>query len=172
MLWILSKKKKNSLKKSWIIRVYGYHIGRGRFSRVFFVPKQWFYQIGALDGLSITVHFGSFLTNKFFSHAFLEDSCLQSKFFECVLATISCLDASKIMSQNEHKRNDTTKTTKEKRQNNTTGDIAFRHMVSSVGRALVCWAGGCGFKSRPDQQSGFLKELRRKCCLCMTTANG
>lgn len=33
--------------------------------------KQWFYQICALDGLSIIVHFGSFVTNKLFSRAFL-----------------------------------------------------------------------------------------------------
>lgn len=33
-----------------------------------------------------------------------EDDRLQSKFFGCVLVTISCSDASKIMSQNERKK--------------------------------------------------------------------
>ena len=32
--------------------------------------------------------------------------------------------------------------------------ITDRRLVSSVGRAPVCWAGGRGFKPRPDQHSG------------------
>ena len=39
-------------------------------------------------------------------------------------------------------------------------------LVSLAGRAPVCWAGGRGFESRPDQHSGFLKKLRRKSCVC------
>ena len=32
--------------------------------------------------------------------------------------------------------------------------IVHLRLVSSLGRAPVCWAGGRGFKSRPDQHSG------------------
>ena len=38
------------------------------------------------------------------------------------------------------------------------------HLISSVGRVPVCWAGGRGFKPRPDQHLGSF--FRRKCCLC------
>ena len=43
-------------------------------------------------------------------------------------------------------------------------NINNRRLVSSVGRAPVCWAGGRRFKPRPDQHLGSLNK-RRKCCL-------
>ena len=36
------------------------------------------------------------------------------------------------------------------------GISANRHLVSSLGRAPVCQAGGHGFKPQPDQHSGSL----------------
>ena len=39
-----------------------------------------------------------------------------------------------------------------------------RYLVSSVGRAPVCRAGGCGFKPRPDQYSGSLNNLYNDIC--------
>ena len=44
--------------------------------------------------------------------------------------------------------------------------VISRRLVSSVGRAPVCWARGHGFKPGPDQRSATFKELRRKCRLC------
>ena len=41
-----------------------------------------------------------------------------------------------------------------------------RHLVSSVGRAPLCWAGGRGIKPRPDLHSGFLNNWEQKCCFC------
>ena len=35
----------------------------------------------------------------------------------------------------------------------------MKHMVSSAGRAPVCWTGSRGFKPRSDQHSGSLNNL-------------
>ena len=46
-----------------------------------------------------------------------------------------------------------------------------RHLVSSVGRAPVCWAGGRGFKPRPDQHSGSFNNWEESAAVIMTSAN-
>ena len=45
-------------------------------------------------------------------------------------------------------------------------------LVSSVGRAPVCWAGGRLFKPQPDQQSGSLNNREESTAFVMTSANG
>ena len=47
-----------------------------------------------------------------------------------------------------------------------------RRLVSSVGRAPVCRAGGRGFKPRPDQHSGSLNNCEESAAFVMTSANG
>ena len=47
-----------------------------------------------------------------------------------------------------------------------------RHLVSSVGRAPVYWAGGCGFKPQPNQHSGSLNNWEESAAFVMTSANG
>ena len=44
-------------------------------------------------------------------------------------------------------------------------------LVSSVGRAPVCWAGGRGFKPRPDQHSGSFNNWEESAAVIMTSAN-
>ena len=44
-------------------------------------------------------------------------------------------------------------------------------LVSSVGRAPVCWAGGRGFKPRPDQHSGSLNNWGESAAFVMTSAS-
>ena len=46
------------------------------------------------------------------------------------------------------------------------------NLVSSVGRAPVCRAGGRGFEPRPDQHSGSLNNWEGSAAFVMTTANG
>ena len=45
-------------------------------------------------------------------------------------------------------------------------------LVSSVGRAPVCWAVGRLLKSRPDQPSGSLNNREENTAFVMTSANG
>ena len=45
-------------------------------------------------------------------------------------------------------------------------------LVSSVGRAPVCWAGGNGFEARPDQDWGSLNNWEESAAFVMTSANG
>ena len=45
-------------------------------------------------------------------------------------------------------------------------------LVSSVGRAPVCWARGRLFKPRPDQPSGSLNNREESTAFVMTSANG
>ena len=49
-----------------------------------------------------------------------------------------------------------------------------RRLVSSVGRAPVCCAGGRGFELQTGPTLRVLKYLRRMCCLCFViiSANG
>ena len=47
-----------------------------------------------------------------------------------------------------------------------------RRLVSSVGRAPVCRAGGCGFKPQPNQHSGSLNNWEESAAFVMTSANG
>ena len=47
-----------------------------------------------------------------------------------------------------------------------------RHLVSSVGIAPVCWAGGRGFKPQPDQHSGSLNNREESAAFIMTSSNG
>ena len=51
-------------------------------------------------------------------------------------------------------------------------NINNRRLVSSVGRAPVCWAGGRGFKPRPDQHLGSLNNWEESAAFVMTSANG
>ena len=44
-------------------------------------------------------------------------------------------------------------------------------LVSSVGRAPVCWARGRGFKPRPDQHSGSFNNWEESDAVIMTSAN-
>ena len=46
------------------------------------------------------------------------------------------------------------------------------YLFSSVGRALVCRAGGRGFKPRPDQHSGSLNNWEESAAFVMTSTNG
>ena len=48
----------------------------------------------------------------------------------------------------------------------------IRLLVSTAGRALVCCAGGRGFKSRPQKQSGSLNYWEASDAFVMTSANG
>ena len=43
---------------------------------------------------------------------------------------------------------------------------AYRRLVSSVGRAPDCSAGGRGFEPQTGLTVRVLKKLRRTCCLC------
>ena len=45
-------------------------------------------------------------------------------------------------------------------------------LVSSVGRAPVCWAEGRGFKPQPDQHLGSLNNWEESAAFVMTSANG
>ena len=45
-------------------------------------------------------------------------------------------------------------------------------LVSSVGRAPVCWAGGHWFEPRPYQDSGSLNNWEESAAFVMTSANG
>ena len=47
-----------------------------------------------------------------------------------------------------------------------------RRLVSSVCRAPVCWAGGRGFKLRPDQHSGSWNNWEESAAFVTTSANG
>ena len=47
-----------------------------------------------------------------------------------------------------------------------------RRLVSSVGRAPVYWAGGRGFKPRPDQHSGSLNDWGESAAFVIISANG
>ena len=51
-------------------------------------------------------------------------------------------------------------------------NINNRRLVSSVGRAPVCKAGGHGFKPRPDQHLGSLNNRKESAAFEMTFANG
>ena len=50
--------------------------------------------------------------------------------------------------------------------------INLRLLVSPAGRALVCEAGGRGFKSRPQKQSSSLNYWEASDAFVMTSANG
>ena len=50
--------------------------------------------------------------------------------------------------------------------------INNRRLVSSVGRAPVCWVGGRGFKAWPDQRLGSLNNWEESAAFVMTSANG
>lgn len=43
---------------------------------------------------------------------------------------------------------------------------------SSIGRAMVCWAGGRVFKPRPDQYSGSLNNWDESAAFVQASANG